>query len=54
MLTPGSRLGPCEIVSVIGAAGSACGPTEPQTGEGERLGVGPQAHKKMQTPSPCL
>jgi hypothetical protein len=59
-LSVGTRLGPYEIVSSIGAGGmSACGYAEPRTVDARRGirvssrgGWGPSATEKMLTPSP--
>jgi hypothetical protein len=43
-LTAGTRLGPYEIVSLLGAGGmSACGQASERS-EPPRMGVGPHAH----------
>ena len=54
-LNTGTRLGPYEILSPIGAGGmSACGRSERATRvELPRVGVGPHAHQIKRTPSPC-
>lgn len=58
-LTPGTRLGPYEIVAPLGAGGmgTACGPREQaslRAAQRERVGVGPHAHQEKQTAGPCL
>ena len=55
-LVAGSRLGPCEILTPLGAGGmSACGHAERERGisVSARWGWGPSAIARMLTPSPC-
>jgi hypothetical protein len=46
-LNVGTRLGPYEIVSAIGAGGAPAARARREAAECERAGVGPREHKKM-------
>ena len=54
-LVGGQRFGPYEIGPLLGAGGAPAARPERESSsaQAERVGVGPHAHKKKHTPSPC-